>query len=414
MKYVIFEDNKYPNLYPINLLRASFDIKAGVFSMKERIERYLPVGESVTLFVRDELAKITRSNNNNPVNQIPDEDAIFLNGRVVYSQRFLSWIINDMSMNSVLFSDDNVIAAKISADEINKRRENLKYCMDKQFFEGLKNINNTNYNFENIYELIRYPWDIIKSLDINLGFDLSFLIESVKGQARNEEVSQENENNYVSPTAKVYPGVILDTVGGEIFIDENAVVEPLVYIKGPVYIGRNALVKSGSRLYGPCSIGHSCKVSGEISGSVFHSCVNKQHDGFIGNTYACPFVNFGADTVTSNLKNNYSKVRVVLEGKSFDTGLQFLGSLIGDHTKFGINTMLNTGTICGVFSNVAGGGFPDKSISSFEWNISGKEKTLYRLDEALETAKAVMKRRGFEIKEEYKDLVKFIYERIKG
>jgi UDP-N-acetylglucosamine diphosphorylase/glucosamine-1-phosphate N-acetyltransferase len=283
--------------------------------------------------------------------------------------------------------------------------------MEKSFFEGLKNINNSNYPFESIFEIINYPWDIIKSLDINLGLDLSFLLESVKGQARNEEVSQENENNYVSPSAKVYPGVILDTVGGEIFIDDNAVIEPLVYIKGPVYVGRNALVKAGSRLYGPCSIGHSSKVSGEISGSVFHSSVNKQHDGFIGNTYACPFVNFGADTVTSNLKNNYSKVKVVSDGKSFNTGLQFLGSIVGDHSKFGINTMLNTGTICGIFSNVAGGGFPEKTIDSFEWNILGKEKTKYRLEEALETGKIVMNRRGFDMTEEYKELVRFIYEK---
>ena len=412
MKYVIFEDNKHSNLYPLNLLRASFDLKAGVFSMKERIERYLPEGESVTLFVRNELAKFTRANNkNNPVNQIPDGEVVFLNGRVVYSERFLNWIIKDMSMNSVLYSDDNAVVAKLSADEINKRRENLKFCMDKHFFDGLKNINNTNYNFENIFEIINYPWDIIKSLDINLGFDLSFLIDSVKGMEKNAEVSQENDNNYVSTSAKVYPGVILDTVSGEIFIDDNAVVEPLVYLKGPLYIGKNALVKSGSKLYGPCMIGHSSKVSGEISGTVFHSCVNKQHDGFIGNTYASPFVNFGADTVTSNLKNNYSKVRVMFEGKSFDTGLQFLGSIVGDHAKFGINTMLNTGTICGIFSNVAGGGFPDKYISSFEWNIIGKEKSLYRLDEALETAKTVMKRRGFEMTEEYKEIVKFIYEK---
>lgn len=411
MRYVIFEDNKYTNLYPLNLLRASFDLKAGVFSMKERIERYLPVGESVTLFVRDEILKFAKTNTKNPINEIPDEDSIFLNGRVVFSQRFLTWIKKDMSANSVICFEDTVVVAKVSLDEINKRRESLKFCMEKNFFDGLKEINNTNYHFENLFEIINYPWDILKSLDINLGFDLSFLLESVKGQERNAEVAQENDNNYVSPSAKVYPGVILDTVGGEIFIDDNATVEPLVYIKGPVYIGRNALVKSGSRLYGPCSIGHSSKVSGEMSGVVFHSSVNKQHDGFIGNTYACPFVNFGADTVTSNLKNNYSKVKVLIEGKSFNTGLQFLGSIVGDHSKFGINTMLNTGTICGIFANVAGGGFPDKSIESFEWNILGKEKVKYRLEEALETGRLVMKRRGFEMTEEYKELVKLIYEK---
>lgn len=409
MKYVIFEDSKFENLYPLNLLRASFDVKAGVFSMKERIERYLPVGTSVMLYVRDEIFDLTKVNNTNPINEIPDEDTIFLNGRVVYSQKILDWVTKNMSMNSVINFEDTIVAAKISIDEINIRKSKLSFCMNNDFFSDLKIINNTNYEFQNIFEIINYPWDILRSLDVNLGFDLSFLLDSVKGQEKNPEVSQDNDNNYVSPSAKVYPGVILDTVSGEIFIDDNAVVEPLSYLKGPLYIGRNALVKSGSRIYGPCSIGHSSKVSGEISNSVFHSCVNKQHDGFIGHTYACPFVNFGADTVTSNLKNNYSKVRVNQFGKSIDTGMQFLGTIAGDHSKFGINTMLNTGTICGIYSNVAGGGFPDKLIESFEWNILGKSKEKYDFNKAIETGKLVMKRRGFDMTEAYINLVKLIY-----
>ena len=138
MKYVIFEDNKYTNLYPLNLLRASFDLKAGVFSMKDRIERFLPVGESITLFVRDEISNLAKVNNKNPINQIPDEDSIFLNGRVVFSQRFLNWVMKDMSVNSVLHFEDTVVAAKLSVDEINKRRENLKFCMEQSFFDGFK------------------------------------------------------------------------------------------------------------------------------------------------------------------------------------------------------------------------------------------------------------------------------------
>lgn len=411
MKYVIFEDSQFENLYPLNMLRASFDIKAGVFSMKERIERYLPVGSSVTLFVRDELSELTKVNNQNPINEMPDEDTIYLNGRVVFSQKILDWITKSMSDNSVINYEDTIVAAKISKEEVNSRKDKLSFCMTNDYFEGLKPINNTNYQFQNIFEIINHPWDIIKSLDVNIGFDLSFLLDSVKGQEKNAEVSKDNDNNYVSPSAKVYPGVILDTVSGEIFIDDNAVVEPLTYLKGPLYIGRNALVKSGSRIYGPCSIGHSSKVSGEISNSVFHSSVNKQHDGFIGHTYACPFVNFGADTVTSNLKNNYSKIRVNQFGNSISTGMQFLGTIAGDHSKFGINTMLNTGTICGIYSNVAGGGFPDKLIGSFEWNILGKGKEKYDFEKAIETGKLVMKRRGFEMTESYIKLVRAIYDR---
>ena len=411
MKYIIFEDNKFENLYPLNLLRASFDIKAGAFSMKERIEHYLPEDSRVELFVRDSIADFTTQNNSNLVNKFPAEDTIFLNGRIVFSKKILDWITDSMSVNSVLDFEDTIVAAKMSIDEINKRKDSFSFCMNNDFFSGLKQINNTNYQFQNIFEIINYPWDILKSLDVNLGFDLSFLLDSVKGKEKNPEVNQENDNNFVSPSAKVYPGVILDTVSGEIFIDDNAIVEPLTYLKGPIYIGKHAVVKSGSRIYGPCSIGNSSKVSGEISNSVFHSCVNKQHDGFIGHTYACPFVNFGADTVTSNLKNNYSKIRVNQFGNNINTEMQFLGSIVGDHSKFGINTMLNTGTMCGIFANVAGGGFPDKLINSFEWNILGSEKEKYDFDKAIETAKLVIKRRGYEMSEAYINMVKNIYNR---
>ncbi len=412
MKYIIFEDYKYEDLFPLNLLRASFDIKAGAFSMKERIEQFLPHDVRIELYVRNELAEYTTQSNGNLVNKFPAEDTIFLNGRVVFSQKILDWIANTMSIDSVIDFEETIVAAKMSADEIGTRKSSFNLCMNNNFFDNLKKINNTNYEFRNIFEIINRPWDIIKSLDVNLGFDLVHLLENAKGKEKNSEVNRENENNFVSASAKVFPGVILDTGSGEIFIDEKAVVEPLCYLKGPIYIGKNALVKSGSRIYGPCSIGHNSKVSGEISHSVFHSNINKQHDGFIGHTYACPFVNFGADTVTSNLKNNYSKIRIDQFGTSHNTGMQFLGSIVGDHTKFGINTMLNTGTMCGIFSNIAGGGFPDKLINSFEWIITGKEKEKYDFEKAIETAKLVIKRRGYEMSDSYIKLVKNIYERL--
>jgi UDP-N-acetylglucosamine diphosphorylase / glucose-1-phosphate thymidylyltransferase / UDP-N-acetylgalactosamine diphosphorylase / glucosamine-1-phosphate N-acetyltransferase / galactosamine-1-phosphate N-acetyltransferase len=409
MNYIIFEDNKFENLYPLNVLRNSMDIKAGVFSLKERIVNYLPLDSNYGLIVREDLCGLTKSFNKCDVNIVPETETVFFNGRAVFSQRFVKWIVNDMPSDSMVQLEGTVIAAKISTQEIIKRKSNITFPVENKFFDGLKDINNLNFNFENIFDLINYSWDVIRLFDFNLAFDLSYLLEKVKGLEKNPEVAQENENNYVSPSAKVFPGVILDTGSGEIYIDDNAVIEPLSYIKGPVYIGKNTLVKSGSRVYGPCSIGWGSKVSGEISGSLFHSCVNKQHDGFIGNTYACPFVNFGADTVTSNLKNNYSKVRVTLNNTAFNTGMQFLGSIVGDHSKFGINTMLNTGTICGVFANIAGGGFPAKNIDSFSWNILGQEISKYKFNEAVETARIVMKRRGIEMKEEYISLLKKIY-----
>lgn len=407
MKFVIFEDENYKNLHPLNLMRASFDIKTGVYSIKERIINYLSQDDEFYLYTRPELKDLVAAKTNLPVNEHVKGDAVFLNGRVIFTQKILRWIKKSLSEDSMIESGGCVVAAKFSEAELVKRTAN-SFIIGKSFFDGLKKVNNLNYNFEHIFDVINYPWDIIKSLDINLGYDLSYMLEKVSGSEKNPDVSIDYENNYVSPKAKIYPGVVLDTAGGEIYIDDNVTIEPMCYIRGPVFIGNNSLVKAGSRIYGPCSIGWGSKVSGEISGSLFHSCVNKQHDGFIGSTYACPFVNFGADTVTSNLKNNYSKVKVIHDGIPVNTGMQFLGSIIGDHAKFGINTMLNTGTICGIFANIAGGGFPEKFIDSFSWNIMSKKPEQYSVDEAIKTAKIVMLRRGFEMKPEYERLVKFL------
>ena len=133
--------------------------------------------------------------------------------------------------------------------------------------------------------------------------------------------------------------------------------------------------------------------------------MNKQHDGFIGHSYICPFVNLGADTVTSDLNNNYSKIKIRLNGNEIETGMQFLGSIIGDHTKTSINTMLNTGTISGIFANIFGSGFPPKILRSFSWNESGRKSTAYELVKAVETAKIVMKRRRIDMSAEYAKLM---------
>lgn len=207
------------------------------------------------------------------------------------------------------------------------------------------------------------------------------------------------------------PYTVFDASDGKIFINDEVLIEPFTYIKGPVYIGKKSIIKAGTKLYGPVSIGYNSRIAGEVSGTIFHSFVNKQHDGFIGNSYISEFVNLGADTVTSNLKNNYSLIKTRFNKNSIQhqTGLTFLGSIIGDHTKTGINTMLNTGSIIGIFALIAGGGFPDKFIDSFTWYIQGKQPSRYKIDEALQTAKIVMERRQVDLIQSYEKLIRNVY-----
>ncbi len=391
MNYVIFEDDGYKNLFPLSMLRPVFDIKSGVLTLKNRLLKLLPSKSALSMIVRKELKDIVSENNNNSVNKFSDSDSYFFNGRVVFDKLLVKKTLS-LGKDSVLVSGNTVLSAHISGKELNKAEKLSGDFLSITFFKKFKI-----KEYDNSVNIISYPWDIIKDFEKNLIYEL-------------ELFSKKKTGSCISKKAVISKSTAIDCRSGLVYVDDDAVIEPFCFIKGPVYIGKHVILKSGSRIYGPCSFGDNSKISGEISGTLFDECVNKQHDGFIGNTYACPFVNFGADTVTSNLKNNYSKVRVKHINGEFNTGMLFLGTIVGDHTKFGINTMLNTGTIAGIFANVAGGGFPDKKIDSFSWCILGKPPLKYRLEEALETAKIVMSRRNITMTDNYKKLVAFYYD----
>ncbi len=419
MKILIFEDNFSGELAPLSLLRPVYDIVTGVFTNRERLEQFIPSKYKLSLHCRNLLYPVVSTENRtSKVNKLEKDDYIFINGSVIYESGFISWVIKKMKMNSVLSDEGKVIAAKISGNKLtflSRKIENVnidnRLCADDFDYLEIFEDKEVKEKYSVLY--INYPWDIIRYFDKVLENDLSSRGISKRKVNLHTKVAAVNLKGIkISKTANLYPKVVLDAGAGTIFIDDGATIEPFTYIKGPVYIGKNVLIKSGARIYGPCSLGSGCKAAGEISGSIFHSNVNKQHDGFIGNSYACPFVNFGADTVTSNLKNNYSKIRVKHGGEQIDTGMQFLGTIAGDHSKFGINTMLNTGTIVGIFANIAGGGFPDKQVDSFSWNILGSQPVRYKLEEALATAKTVFTRRHIEMMKEYEELVREIYKQL--
>jgi len=212
------------------------------------------------------------------------------------------------------------------------------------------------------------------------------------------------ERVYISHMAKVKSS-ILDSEHGPIYIDEGVSVGPGALIRGPVYIGKNSIVNPGSRICGGVSIGPVCKVGGEVEDSIIEGYSNKQHDGYLGHSYVGRWVNLGANTNVSNLKNNYSNVKVQLESDLIDTKKMFVGSLIGDHVKTAISTSLNTGTTIGLGANVFNNDFSLKFIKSFAW---GREETT-DFNKFISTAKKVKERRGRKISEPELELYKSIY-----
>ncbi len=180
---------------------------------------------------------------------------------------------------------------------------------------------------------------------------------------------------------------------------------------GPCFIGDNSIIKIGAKIYEKTAIGEWCKVGGEVENSIIHAYANKQHDGFLGHSYLGEWVNLGADTNTSDLKNTYGKISAILRNKEVNSERMFLGLMAGDHTKSGINTMFTTGTVAGVSSNVIGAGYPPRSIPSFSFG-GFKDSPVYDFQKAIDVAKTVMLRRQKELLPEEEALLKMEFERL--
>ena len=214
---------------------------------------------------------------------------------------------------------------------------------------------------------------------------------------------------HIGQGALVQPGCVLDVAGGPIILGERVEVK-FSQIQGPVFVGEGSVV-DGARLRPGTSLGPNCKVGGEISASIFQSRVNKGHEGFVGNSWAGRWVNFGALATTSNLKNTYGHIKVQLSSDdTLDTGAQFLGSLIGDHTKLGIGQLLTTGAVIGTACNIFGGGVSPKYVPSFSWGgLAGW--TEHRLEDALKTVRATLGRRNARLRPESEAVLRALFER---
>lgn len=262
--------------------------------------------------------------------------------------------------------------------------------------------NEVTFDFES--DLIDKPSDIFALNDVILHQDFIDITNGFKSTEFPNGVKVMGDEIFIHPSAKVSHS-ILNSETGPIYIGANAVVMEGSMIRGPFSLGANATVKMGAKIYGATSIGKHCKVGGEISNSIINDYSNKGHDGFLGNSVIGSWCNLGADTNTSNLKNNYGLIKVWdYRTETFaQTKLQFHGLVMGDHSKSSINCMFNTGTVVGMCANVFGGGFPPKFIPSFSWGGTEKNET-FEMDKACEVASAMMSRRDVDFTERDKKI----------
>ncbi|MEX2603191.1 MAG: putative sugar nucleotidyl transferase [Gracilimonas sp.] len=394
LNLIFFTDEKADNFHPLTLTRPLDDLRVGILTIREKWLKHLQLNDFSRL-LPEYLVGVFGSRGISGEN-----DYLWINARFLPSEKLIN-AIHKLKQGEQITFDGNTVAAIAN-------RETTKHMFDSNMF--IKD-NFSNNEITGVIHL-EHLWDLLalNSFEIDKDLPLIKLKPVSETGYHNGTAIQKPENVFVHETVKIEPGCILIGDDGPVIIQKGAVIEAGCILRGPVVIGENATLKMKARISGGTTIGPVCKVGGEVSNCIFHSYSNKAHEGFTGNSIFGQWVNLGADTNTSNLKNNYSTVRMAdwNSKNEMETEVQFLGTIMGDHSKTAINTMLNTGTLCGVSSNIFMAGFPPKYISSFSW-VGSADYGIYDFDKAIEAMKAMMKRRDIELTEDYKNMMHHIF-----
>ena len=394
MNYILFEDQQKDNLAPFTINHASFEIRCGAFTNIERVKGLMNNDDKLYLIVQPELCLIIRDRYPDLIVN-PDilPVGLCLNGATLWNSKTL-----DKMNFSHNYSHDGVLILMSLDKEISlsefpqKLQSSIQVTLDVP-------VRHFNY----LWDTISYQHDVLIE-------DAEDFISNRGGEIHQSVIYDTVENVFVHDAAKISAGVILDASKGPIIIDENVLIDIGALIQGPVYIGKNSRINPGAKLRGNISMGTTCKVGGEVEDVIIHAYSNKQHDGFLGHSYIGEWVNLGANTNNSDLKNNYSNIRLCLsKDLEINTMQQFLGVLIGDYTKSGISTMFNSGTVVGLGANIFGSDFQPKFIESFSWG-GGEEKT--KFDKFIETSERVKSRRNIELSNTEKKFLKNLYSSI--
>ncbi|MGB9677013.1 MAG: putative sugar nucleotidyl transferase [Candidatus Ratteibacteria bacterium] len=386
MKILIYEDEKWINLTPISYLKAVFELRCGFNSILEKIIPILPEGE-IILWVRDYLKGICKEKFNYKINEedFLKDDVLIVNGRWLIDRR----VSLDLKEEKLYLNKGEIVYGLIKKESVNK-------YWNGDINEFLKNVMNNLKTEETDFTIIKFPWNLIYHNSQLIKFE--FNIKSKRGISGKfsdkASIYGSEKDIFVASTAEIYPFVVIDTSEGPVYIDEGVKIFPFSVIIGPSYIGEKTQIMPGAKIREGNSFGPVCRIGGEVEESIFHSYSNKYHDGFIGHSYIGEFVNLGALTTNSDLKNDYSNVSVYLNGKPTDTGELKVGSFIGDHTKTSIGTFFNTGTIVGIMCNITADNILPKYFPSFIWFVAGKFMKGYGVDYSLKTAKIAMERRN--------------------
>ena len=384
---ILFDDKRREHLLPLTFTRPVADIRIGILTIKEKWEQVMET--SCGYLTVDYLSKKFTTGS-------AGSNILLINGGVIPSSELANQIKN-LELNSALTHKGAVIAARTASIPA------LEAILPQLFTNCIE--------IEEPLFQVERPWDIFSKNGIALEKDFELI---TKGR-KSAPISKTNqvirpERVFIEHGATV-ECAILNASTGPIYIAKDAEIMEGSIVRGPFSLGEHSALKMGAKIYGPTTIGPHSKVGGEVNNSVIFGFSNKAHDGFLGNSVLGEWCNLGADTNNSNLKNNYAPVKLwdYPTERFANTGLQFCGLIMGDHSKCGINTMFNTGTVVGVSANIFGSGFPRNFIPSFSWGgAHGFE--VYTMPKVLQTVKIVLSRRGLELEQVDIDILAHIFE----
>ncbi len=388
MNYILFGDQTRNDLLPFTFIRPIADIRVGILTIREKWEQFLKVKTS----------SLTEEYLSLKYPLVKKNDNILINGSILPNRQIIDEI-GKLKSNQTLVVDDTIIALRLKAKDIDN--------FDLDLIEGVAPMVTSSkpIKITNIWDIFIYNGQAIKD-------DFELL---TKGKNSQEIITSnhivEPGNVFVEEGA-IIENAIINASEGPVYIGKSAHVMDGSMVRGPAALCHDSLVRMGAKIYGNTTIGPYCKVGGEVINSVLFGFSNKAHDGFLGHSVIGEWCNLGANTTTSNLKNNYETIRVwsYTENSFAETGLQFCGTFLGDHSKCGINTMFNTGTVVGISANIFGTGFMRNFIPSFSWgSVSGF--SIFEINKAIQLAKRVYERRNkvFDRKEE--SILRDVYER---
>lgn len=409
----IFEDECYPNFFPLTLTRPVYELRVGAFSLMERVVRRIDGADGVVVFSRKYLEGVQRERIKGMDVSEPskiDDDVLLVNGLVIADDNFLKSIKKLSRMGAVLLRGNRVVAALLKGNALGSLELQSAITSASGISELILRSSSEKLYCDQVH-LLEYPWELIELNSKLLEEDIrligskewkGYLDTSVTVYGREEDV-------YVEKDAFIEAGTVLDARNGPVYVGEGTHVHSTSRISGPAYIGRNCII-FGAQIRGGCSIGDVCRVGGEVEESIFQGYSNKRHYGYIGHSYIGEWVNMGAGTTCSDLKNTYGTIKMEVGGRRVDTNRIFLGIFVGDHTKTSIGTYIFSGKKIGVSCHLYGIVTEDvPSFTAYAKSLGIKPTTVF-LDSALETARRVMLRRDKRMSEAYESMLRHVFE----